>query len=215
MTASSLRPSDKSVAHHVAEHEFDSIANHINQPFTRRWSGRCATGDGFARDEEVKDINMMNKMIFAVAAVAGIVASPTFAQAPGGGQRGSWGQHDQTRQEAQQRADMIFQMIDSNRDGVLTRAEAEQAAQQFAVRSNGEGRGGGRMQRMIDDAFGSASSLTLQQFEAQALARFDAADLNHDGVVTAAEREQMRAQGAAGVQAPVAPSPTAVPPPRQ
>ncbi len=44
---------------------------------------------------------------------------------------------------------------------------------------------------MIDEAFAGAPSLTLQQFEAQALARFDAADLNHDGVVTAAERQQV------------------------
>jgi hypothetical protein len=50
------------------------------------------------------------------------------------------------------------------------------------------------MQRMIAQAFGTAQSLTLQQFEAQALARFDAADLDHNGTVTAAEREQLRAQ---------------------
>jgi hypothetical protein len=36
--------------------------------------------------------------------------------------------------------------------------------------------------------------VTLQQFEAQSLARFDAIDLNHDGTVTAAERQQARAQ---------------------
>jgi hypothetical protein len=63
------------------------------------------------------------------------------------------------------------------------------------------------MQRMIDEAFGSAQSLTLQQFEAQALARFDAMDLNHDGVVTAAERQQARQQRMQG-QAP-APQPQA------
>jgi len=47
---------------------------------------------------------------------------------------------------------------------------------------------------MISDAFASGSSLTQQQMEAQALARFDAMDLNHDGIVTAAERQQARAQ---------------------
>jgi hypothetical protein len=50
------------------------------------------------------------------------------------------------------------------------------------------------MQRMIDQAFATSQSMTLQQFEAQALARFDAMDLNHDGTVTAAERQQLRAQ---------------------
>ncbi len=47
---------------------------------------------------------------------------------------------------------------------------------------------------MIDQAFAASQSLTLQQFEAQALARFDAQDLNHDGTVTAAERQQARGQ---------------------
>jgi len=63
---------------------------------------------------------------------------------------------------------------------------------------------------MIEQAFGSSQSITLQQFEAQSLARFDAQDLNHDGVVTAAERQQVRelrqAQGSAPVQ-PQAPAP--------
>ena len=54
----------------------------------------------------------------------------------------------------------------------------------------------GGMQRMIDQAFATSQSLTLQQFEAQSLARFDAMDLNHDGTVTAAERQADR--GASG-----------------
>ena len=53
-------------------------------------------------------------------------------------------------------------------------------------------RAGDRAQRMIDRVFGTAQSLTLQQFEAQQLARFDRDDLNHDGTVTAAERQQAR-----------------------
>jgi hypothetical protein len=53
---------------------------------------------------------------------------------------------------------------------------------------------GERGQRMVDRLFGNAQSITLQQFEAQSLARFDAMDLNHDGVVTAAERQQAREQ---------------------
>jgi hypothetical protein len=70
-------------------------------------------------------------------------------------------------------------------------------------------------------AFGSGQSITLQQFEAQALARFDAMDLNHDGTVTAAERQQARQQRGQiqpGTAAPVAATPPAAavpPPPRQ
>jgi hypothetical protein len=41
--------------------------------------------------------------------------------------------------------------------------------------------------------FAGAQSITLQQAETQALAHFDAMDLNHDGKVSAAEREQARA----------------------
>jgi Ca2+-binding EF-hand superfamily protein len=93
-------------------------------------------------------------------------------------------QQDMTRQQAQQMADTMFQRFDLNHDGTVTREEAEQAASQF----------GGRGARMLDRVFGTAQSLTLQQFETQSLARFDTQDLNHDGTVTAAERQQAREQ---------------------
>ena len=130
----------------------------------------------------------MKKFFFSIALGVAVTAAPAMAQ--GGG----FMQRDQTRAEAQQRADMLFQMMDTNKDGSVTKAEADQALAQFQAARGGEngGRGGGRMQRMIDEAFATSPSVTQQQFEAQALARFDAADLNHDGVVTAAEREQAR-----------------------
>jgi hypothetical protein len=93
---------------------------------------------------------------------------------------------DMTRAQAQQMTDGMFQRFDLNHDGVVTRQEAEQAASQFGA--------GHRAEKMIDRMFGSAQSLTLQQAQAQALARFDRDDLNHDGVVTGAERQQVRAQ---------------------
>lgn len=156
--------------------------------------------------------------IFIVVAALGAAAlsTPLFAQAPGG--HGNFAQRDQTRDEAKQRADMIFQMIDVNHTGVVTRAQAEQAVTRFqAMRGGDSGRGGGMMQRMLDEAFGSGSSLTLQQFEAEALARFDAMDLNHDGVVTAAERQQFRQQHAGGpaMGSPSAGAPMPPPPPPQ
>lgn len=147
----------------------------------------------------------MKKAIFAVAIGAAVGSAPLLAQGYGGGR-------DQTRVEAQQRADMMFQMMDSNKDGTVTKAEAEAALAQFqAMRgsdSNG-GRGGGRMQRMLEQAFATSQSLTQAQFEAQALARFDAMDLNHDGTVTAAERQQLREQR--GQAQPAAPQATPVP----
>jgi EF hand len=145
----------------------------------------------------------MKTAIIAIAFGAAVVSAPLFAQGYGGGR-------DQTRAEAQQRADMMFQMMDSNKDGSVTKAEAEQALAQFqAMRGGGDNnaRGGGRMQRMLDQAFATSQSLTLQQFEAQALARFDAMDLNHDGTVTAAERQQLREQRQQNAPAATTPQP--------
>jgi hypothetical protein len=140
----------------------------------------------------------MKKLIVTIALGAGVISAPILAQGFGGMQR------DQTRQEAQQRADMMFQMLDANKDGTVTKAEAEQAVAQLQTARGGDngGRGGGRIQRLIDNAFSSSPSLSLQQFEAQSLARFDAADLNHDGIVSAAERQQARAQQAPVQQTP-------------
>ena len=153
----------------------------------------------------------MMKLFVTIALGATIIPAPALAQ---GAQR------DQTRAEAQQRADMMFQMMDTNKDGTVTRDEAQQALAQFEAMRGGD-RGTARIQRMIDLAFGTGQSITLQQFEAQALARFDSMDLNHDGVVTAAERQQARdmrrGQAAAGPQAAPAPAqPVTNPlPPRQ
>jgi Ca2+-binding EF-hand superfamily protein len=89
---------------------------------------------------------------------------------------------DMTRQQAQQFSDSMFQRLDTNHDGTLTRQEAEAVVQQMGGRGH-----------MIERTFGTAQSLTLTQFEAAALARFDAEDTNHDGVVSAAERDAARA----------------------
>lgn len=137
----------------------------------------------------------MKSLLLPIAGAA-LLSSAAFAQAPGGGARGGLGQKDQTRVEAQQRADRLFQLLDANKDGTVTKAEVQQVLAQFQQMGGDEDNGSRRverMERMIDQAFGTAQSVTLQQFEAQVLARFDAADLNHDGVLTAAEREQARA----------------------
>ena len=88
-------------------------------------------------------------------------------------------------------ADAMFQRFDTNHDGLLTRDEAQQALAAAAA-ARGEDSDGtdGRAQRMLDRMLGGAVSVTLAQFENQALTRFDREDLNHDGVVTAAERRQ-------------------------
>ena len=123
----------------------------------------------------------MKALLLGVAFAATIVSSQAVAQDHGGRM-----QQDMTRQQAQQMADGMFQRFDLNHDGVVTRQEAEQAASQFG--------GGRRAEKTIARVFASSQSITLPQFEAQALARFDRDDINHDGVVTAAERQQARAQ---------------------
>ncbi len=123
----------------------------------------------------------MKTLLLTVALGATMVSGAAIAQDQGGG-RGGYMQ-DMTRVQAQQMADSMFQRFDLNHDGVVTRQEADEAASQF----------GGRAERMVERVFGTAQSLTLQQFEAQQLARFDRDDANHDGVVTVAERQQARA----------------------
>lgn len=140
----------------------------------------------------------MKKLLVMAALGASLVSAPASAQAPEAA--GGFMQRDFTRQQAQQMADMMFQRLDANHDGTLTRAEADQGAAQFS-----SPRGGGRIQRMIAQAFGNAQSITQQQFETQALSRFDAQDLNHDGTVTAAERQQVRDQRAQAGQTPAQP----------
>ena len=146
----------------------------------------------------------MKTLLVTVTLGVAILSTAAIAQDQGGG-RGRFMQ-DMTRQQAQQQANAMFQRFDLNHDGVVTRAEAQQVASQFG--------GGERIQRMIDRTFNGAQSLTLQQFEAQALARFDRDDLNHDGTVTVAERQQARAalKAERAAQAPAAPQ-VALPPP--
>jgi hypothetical protein len=136
----------------------------------------------------------MKTVIFALAAAAAATSMPAIAQ-DAGGKGGGFAQRDQTRAEAQQRADTMFQMLDTNKDGTVTKAEADAALAQFQSAQGGAGgHGAGRMQRMLDQAFATIPSLTLKQFETRLLTRFDAMDLDHNGTVTAAERQQLRAQ---------------------
>jgi hypothetical protein len=114
-----------------------------------------------------------------IAAVAAATATASGAQMGG----------DMSRQQASQFAAMMFQRFDLNHDGVVTRQEVDQARGK-----TGSERPHGHTDRMVARMFGDSQSITLAQAQAQALARFDAQDLNHDGVVTAAERDQARAE---------------------
>ena len=119
-------------------------------------------------------------------------------------------------QMRQQMQDRMFDRMDLNHDGSITREEMAQAHAQMRERmqqhrgqgeAHGMGRGPMGRHRMGmgmgmgmgdgprgEGRFGAQGDFTLDQMRDRALQRFDRLDLNHDGVVTAAEREQARAQ---------------------
>ena len=130
---------------------------------------------------------MMKTLIATIALGAGLIPAAASAQAQSNDIAvDGFAIQNLTRQQAQEIADGIFERLDVDHNGTVTRQEAEQVREQM-------GMGGERAQKMIERTFGVSQSLTLKQFEDQQLARFDRQDLNHDGVVTAEERQQARA----------------------
>jgi Ca2+-binding EF-hand superfamily protein len=142
----------------------------------------------------------MKTLLATIALGATVIAMPAMAQEQ------AEPRHDMTRTEAQQRAVRMFQLLDVNHDGNVTKTEADQAFAQFQASRGGErSRGGARTKQMIDQAFAATQSLTQAQFEAQAIARFEAQDTNKDGFVSAAERQQSRGQQDTAQQQPARP----------
>jgi hypothetical protein len=102
---------------------------------------------------------------------------------------------DLTRDEARERADQLFDRFDLNRDGIVTRLEAQHVGRKLLMQRAATGRDsapglGGHTLRFLERRFASADAVTRQQFEEAMLAHFDAMDSNHDGILTAAERQQ-------------------------
>ena len=93
------------------------------------------------------------------------------------------------------RARARFAAMDTSGDGLLS-FEEMQAHHAEAREDRGERQGDRRMRRghrggdrgMMGGRMGENASMTAAQFTAAALARFDAADANNDGTLTAAER---------------------------
>ncbi|KLE34835.1 hypothetical protein AAW00_07920 [Aurantiacibacter luteus] len=94
------------------------------------------------------------------------------------------------------RARARFAEMDTSGDGLLSfeemqahRSEArEDRAERMGERRMRRGARGGAHHAMMGGRMGENASMTSAQFTAAALARFDAADANNDGTVTAAER---------------------------
>jgi hypothetical protein len=117
------------------------------------------------------------------------------------------------RDEARQ---PIFDRLDANHDGNISRDEFAQAHAAHAAQEGPEGRHGGHMGsrpggpggpeggrgRNAARMFGDQGFATLEQMRARALERFDRADANHDGTLTAAERHAARERMRGGPEEP-------------
>jgi hypothetical protein len=119
-------------------------------------------------------------------------------------------------QRRTQRADRMFERLDLNRDGNITREEMGQARNQRAEQRGarraeagehaerrghhgrrfmrGHGRHGGFAMRGGERMFGEQGFVTAEQMRTRAVERFDRMDINRDGTLTAAERQQARQQ---------------------
>jgi Ca2+-binding EF-hand superfamily protein len=131
----------------------------------------------------------MRKLIIAIACGAAFFSTQAGAQATDATQQG-----DLTREQARQRADQLFQMLDVNHDGVVTRKEAHSVGKRLMMQRATTGRDvapgiGGHTLRFLEHTFAKVESVTQQQFEDALLAHFDQMDANHDGILTPAERQ--------------------------
>lgn len=108
---------------------------------------------------------------------------------------------DISRTQALQRADDLFAMFDVNHDGIMTKEEAQQVGERLLLQRETSGKDsapgiGGHTLKFLERAFADVESVSRPQFEQAFLRHFDAMDLNHDGVLTEAERDQARGQRA-------------------
>jgi hypothetical protein len=106
----------------------------------------------------------------------------------------------QRTQQQAERQHARFEQLDTDKNGSLSRAEfdaaLDHARDRVAGRGDGKrgpggkgGPGGPGMGKLDGD-----KPITQAEFTAAALARFDRADTNRDGTVTAAERQAQRAE---------------------
>lgn len=88
----------------------------------------------------------------------------------------------------------LFARADTNKDGVISKAEFDTMGGQMKARMEKAGisRGhmGGRLFETADT--NKDGKVSLAEMQAVALSRFDKMDLNHDGTITPDERQQAR-----------------------
>ena len=85
----------------------------------------------------------------------------------------------------------LFARADANKDGVISRAEFDAATASGKITLHHSAMRGSQIVRLFDSAdTGKRGRISLEEAEQAELQRFDAADLNHDGVLTPDERRQ-------------------------
>ena len=134
----------------------------------------------------------MTRTILFGAAVAALTATAAFAQPPAPPQAAPG---PMTRAQMQQMTQQRFTEADANHDGSISQEEMVAAGADAA-------RAAATMQRMDANHDGKIS---LDELTARQMAAFDAADTNHDGIVTPEER----AAAMARMQAPAPAAPAA------
>jgi Ca2+-binding EF-hand superfamily protein len=99
---------------------------------------------------------------------------------------------DREAMHAKMAADM-FDRTDANHDGTISRDEWNAGAAKLAA-MHGRGRPMMRHMAMMADADADGDrAISRDEFQKRALKHFDRADANHDGTISAAEREQAHA----------------------
>jgi Ca2+-binding EF-hand superfamily protein len=88
---------------------------------------------------------------------------------------------------ARARLDGEFTKLDTNKDGQLSRAEFMAAAPQNAGNPNGAA-----LLAQLDK--NKDGKVTVDEYRAPVMARFDSVDTNHDGTISATERQAAQAQ---------------------
>ena len=85
----------------------------------------------------------------------------------------------------------LFARADANKDGVVTRAEFDAATAAGKIKVRHASMRGSALVRLFDIAdMDKDGRVSLKEAQGAALQQFDAADLNHNGVLTPDERRQ-------------------------
>ena len=132
-----------------------------------------------------------------VAALPLLIVTPALAQ-EAETPRAS-GMAAQTKEEAEQRAQMVFEQLDANHDGVVTQDEVDA----FTKLMGSNPRMAARVTKLFADADANHDGkVSAAEAKARADAAFDTADANHDGILSPEERQASRQRSSAAQTAP-------------